>query len=567
MRQDKTVICLFTLIIFLSSAIIAQQIQVYQISTQVRQLNELQQWLYDNYGVTSIEELKTKLRQQTEGQYRGNPFVTSLYPGQLQAENITGMHWYTWLSGTLYNRTDVVAYPSQPARFIVENVSGTVIWKDGTNGTVYATGTTPTEATNIINWALGNLTSGRTWKEKVVLKDDFEVSDTIDLVDYLILDLTQARVKLANNVNKPPIALDSLQEVDIIGGVVDGNKANQTGYPAGVRGVINIDDCQNVNVYSTKVINGYQDGIYVVFKTAGKKSVNLFNVIVESPNQDGIFYDTDNLDLNVDSLIFKPRIISAGDNPINLSDLQGVTVINPVIESPANPLRIEDCQGVEIYNPIIRNPSSHGIVIDSSRRAVGKNKIFGGEITSETASPNRGLYILRSQDNYIEGLTVCNFSGSFRIDTAGATPEVRRNILKLCVADTPGYEAFSTGGSGGDNKFLDCVVLNLGSATAFNLRLSGDSAERFMVDGKPSWNGGTATGLADGSYIANGLAGTPTTVTLTCLNSTYDGVPVIVSWDKANTNSTHIAMDIYWANGTAITDSVIAVSWYAEYNP
>jgi len=69
MRQDKTVICLFTLLIFLSSAIIAQQIQVYQLSTQVKQLSDLQQWLYDNYEVTSIEELKTKLTQQTEGQY------------------------------------------------------------------------------------------------------------------------------------------------------------------------------------------------------------------------------------------------------------------------------------------------------------------------------------------------------------------------------------------------------------------------------------------------------------------------------------------------------------------
>jgi len=80
-------------------------------------------------------------------------------------------------------------------------------------------------------------------------------------------------------------------------------------------------------------------------------------------------------------------------------------------------------------------------------------------------------------------------------------------------------------------------------------------------------NSGIASGLADGSYIAHGLVGTPTTVTLTCLNSTYDGVPVIVSWNKASTNSTHIAINIYWANGTAITDPVIAVSWHAKYQP
>ena len=80
-------------------------------------------------------------------------------------------------------------------------------------------------------------------------------------------------------------------------------------------------------------------------------------------------------------------------------------------------------------------------------------------------------------------------------------------------------------------------------------------------------NSGVSGGLKDGSYIVHGLAGTPTIVTLTCLNATYDGVPVIVSWDKANTNSTHIAVHIYWSNGTAITNPVIAVSWKAIYKP
>jgi len=77
-------------------------------------------------------------------------------------------------------------------------------------------------------------------------------------------------------------------------------------------------------------------------------------------------------------------------------------------------------------------------------------------------------------------------------------------------------------------------------------------------------NSGIATGLSNGAYIAHGLVDVPSVVVLTCLNATYDGVPVIVSWNQALTNSTHIAVNIYWANGTAIADPVIAVSWYAE---
>lgn len=40
--------------------------------------------------------------------YTGNPFGTELWPGQLQSENITGMHWYSYYGGELVNCTDNV---------------------------------------------------------------------------------------------------------------------------------------------------------------------------------------------------------------------------------------------------------------------------------------------------------------------------------------------------------------------------------------------------------------------------------------------------------------------------
>jgi len=77
-------------------------------------------------------------------------------------------------------------------------------------------------------------------------------------------------------------------------------------------------------------------------------------------------------------------------------------------------------------------------------------------------------------------------------------------------------------------------------------------------------NSGIAYGLADSAQIAHGLVAKPSLVLLTCLNATYDGVPVLVYWDEQATDATYIVVRIYWANGTAITDPVIAVSWYAE---
>ena len=75
----------------------------YQVVSLREQLNELSK----NY-----DELEVQYNNSIR-RYTGNPFGTELWSGQLQSENITGMHWYTYLSGSLENRTDVLAYPAQ----------------------------------------------------------------------------------------------------------------------------------------------------------------------------------------------------------------------------------------------------------------------------------------------------------------------------------------------------------------------------------------------------------------------------------------------------------------------
>ena len=387
-------------------------------------------------------------------------------------------------------------------------------------GDLIASGTAGTDDNDIISSALSSLTNGRSWKERVLLKGSFTVADSVIIPAYTSFQIN-GKITLADGVNKPPIRCDNSDYIDIIGGVVDGNGSNQTSYPTGIRGVININSCSFVNVIYTRILNGYQDGLYVLFDT-GDKCVNSLYVVVNSPSSDGIFYDTSNLDLDVESLIVKPCIYSAGDNPIQLSDLQGVLILHPTIESSGSSLSLEDCQDCTILNPQVRNPSGHGIVINSARRGIGKNKVIGGLVTSSTASSERGVYILQSKDNYIFGVTVYNFSECFRIDSAGsATLTVERNFVQSCIADTPGSTAFSTGGSGQDNTFLDCIVKNLGSATAFSLALSGDKAERYRVDGKPSWAEGSAT-IANGNTsvtVNHGLVSTPTNVQLTGTHS------------------------------------------------
>ena len=68
------------------------------------------------------------------------------------------------------------------------------------------------------------------------------------------------------------------------------------------------------------------------------------------------------------------------------------------------------------------------------------------------------------------------------------------------------------------------------------------------------------------AFIAHGLAGIPTGAQLTVLNATYDGELTAVYWDYTATNTTHLGIDLYWVNGTAIT-TPLTISWSATYEP
>lgn len=84
----------------------------------VNMMNIVSQLKADSFE--SLDQLQETQRQLSElsdiysqinssgPRYTGNPFATELWPGQLQSENITGMHWYSYYGGELVNVTDNV---------------------------------------------------------------------------------------------------------------------------------------------------------------------------------------------------------------------------------------------------------------------------------------------------------------------------------------------------------------------------------------------------------------------------------------------------------------------------
>jgi hypothetical protein len=90
-----------------------------------------------------------------------------------------------------------------------------------------------------INEALLSLTAGRTWQEKVVLKGNFVIDDSIEIPSYTILEI-QGKIKAADSCSilatrglvqnlGREMGTNNATRITILGGELDGNKDNNTG--------------------------------------------------------------------------------------------------------------------------------------------------------------------------------------------------------------------------------------------------------------------------------------------------------------------------------------------------
>lgn len=128
----------------------------------------------------------------------------------------------------------------------------------GASGCDYTTDGTADDVQ--INAAIAALTSGRTWREKVILIGDFEIDDSINLLDYTELEI-YGRIKAADNCNvsaamgmiqnsgRPTSGINT--EIVVRGGHIDGNASNNTTDYEGVAiGYTTNFVIENVTVYS-----------------------------------------------------------------------------------------------------------------------------------------------------------------------------------------------------------------------------------------------------------------------------------------------------------------------------
>jgi hypothetical protein len=148
-----------------------------------------------------------------------------------------GIYGCTWLNSTSINSNNYYLNSQilgflEPATFIL-NVTGSTYnaWY-GANGTLAFSST---DARSVISNALGNLSSGRTYQQKIVLMGMFNLTSTtaseVIVPSYTFLDMTQAQLNLAAVTSHYMITNENYAGdscITLLGGKLNGTQAIQS---------------------------------------------------------------------------------------------------------------------------------------------------------------------------------------------------------------------------------------------------------------------------------------------------------------------------------------------------
>jgi len=474
-----------------------------------------------------------------------------------------------------------------------------------------------TDHASVIQAAIDSLTPNRTWKEKVILKGDFVVSKTIKIPSYTVLELNGS-IKLADGANARIITNKNTdtgdQYIDIIGGVIDGNKANQTSEFAGIR----LYGCSYCVIRNVTVRNVYGIGIWIspnldgsvrgkqvaivssVFinnrhhhmQISSDECIVMGNLLDTTDMYDGIQVDTANRNLVANNVILNSaregiRIMTYEDGYGNEN-----VIANNIIVGAFNGINVTGgATGKEMYRNVvignyIYNVSQDGIVIDYSPNSVVEGNYVEGNgryginvwrnshytevvnnyIIDHAGTSGRGInadsdYLL-IEGNYIVNSAVAGIDvyGSYCHVIANVVRDSNYNIRFNESQHNVAMNNLCVGGNvgieetanGDYNYIIGNRVLNNSVA---GIRTNGANTVVKRNIGYLTENSGTAVILAGSTKVTvnHGLVSTPEKVHATPLNDpgTY--------WYIANRNST--TFDIVLASPPS---SDVIFSWYAE---
>lgn len=366
------------------------------------------------------------------------------------------------------------------------------------------------DAATVVQNAINNLTVDRTWKEKVVLKGNFTISTKVTLASNLILDLRQSKFILANNVNDNMFdTVATKNNIDIFGGVLDGNKTNQaSGNILRVQGTTS----DNIKIIGTIFQNAKTWSIHMsdvantiisqcIFNTCGDR-----NIVIDRSNNIRI---VENL-LTANGANASILVNAAG------ADISKIEIENNIIKNAFlygilfdGTFSMYDCK---ISGNLIDTTGQSGICINSGNLKGGKtiNRFdISRNILLNTALSSRGI----SLDGILIGtsadMNVCN-NNIYQPSADGiSTLSTIRSVFNSNNITSAGFE--SGAGQG--------ILIRLGISNIIN----GNSISLSKQDGIRL--SGTSYSIVEGNVIKDSSQIT---------NNTWNGISIVID---GSTNS------------------------------
>lgn len=273
-----------------------------------------------------------------------------------------------------------------------------------------AGGITGTDAHDVIEAAFGGLTSGRTWKEKVLLKGSFTIDDTLDVPSYTIVE-TDGKITLDNSIEKSIFVNDDVAngntDIVFLGGVLDGNKANNFAGAAYSGGII-LKGCTRVLVDNVTFVDNYSNAFSTDKDGANDKceEVVVRNCFVRGCNGDSAIR------------MFNCDYFSATGNKVD-GCYVGIWCTTSQYGLVANNV-IRDGNGADNLNGGIGNGQGVSVSTSSSYIDVADNIIVNMDESDTDQTGGYGVQVNASREIAVEGnnITLCESEGIY---TAGAT--------------------------------------------------------------------------------------------------------------------------------------------------
>ncbi|RLG80363.1 MAG: hypothetical protein DRO40_11310 [Thermoprotei archaeon] len=180
-----------------------------------------------------------------------------------------------------------------PYSFMIFREGGLYKARRGDNGSIQFQ---DPQLHEVLNDVWNALTPNRAWKERVVFKGNFTVSDSIKPPSYVTI-IIDGKLTLENGANSLVIEIDGVHDVDIYNGIIDGNRDNQTAWtipPVRTR------NAYNIRISGLKVVNGRYDGICI---HSGSQKVWIESCETYNCGYSGICVKRDATDVLIDKCI------------------------------------------------------------------------------------------------------------------------------------------------------------------------------------------------------------------------------------------------------------------------